>query len=357
MSAAAVSSDESTQNHSDSEFAIGVDIGGTNTKLAVVSSDRRIIVRDSFLTNDIKEPQEVCRRIIQFRQDAAAVLDISTERLRRVGVAVPGILDRDNDVLREVANLPQWTNFPLRKELQQSVGGSIAIANDANAAAYAEFRHRNLTQDSLALITLGTGTGCGVVLNGQPFSGAGGCGGEIGHVIINCSPVARKCGCGKWGHLEAYTGAAGVVETMRYKLDGSPTEEVFKAFREQITPELIAVEAENGSVLCQSAIDDTARFLGIGISVLCQTLNPPVVLLGGAMTFGGNATATGRRFLSHVVNSVQQNSLEQASKDLVIEFAALGSDAGMLGAAALAWSASEENKKAGETEILTATCP
>lgn len=321
----------------DARLTIGVDIGGTNTKFAVVDADSTILLRKVVPTSDLRDPQDACRCIAEFVQDSTSRLNIAHDSIQNVGVAVPGILAPASDTLQEVANLPAWSGFPIRSQLRKLFGDRVAISNDANAAAFGEFRHRGLAHESLALVTLGTGTGCGVVLNGQPFSGDGGCGGEIGHAVINCSPVARKCGCGKWGHLEAYTGAAGVVETLRYKLDNDPENPLFQKLNGQpLTPELLAAEAEVGNASCQSAVDDTARYLGVGVSVLCQTMNPSIVLLGGAMTFGGNATSTGRRFLSKVIESVHQNSLEQIVASVVIEFASLGGDAGMLGAAELA---------------------
>ena len=321
-------------------LAVGVDIGGTNTKLAVVDAQGGIVLRDVVPTAALSHPQEACQRIASFVEDSADRLGLSSHCIQNVGVAVPGILEPKQGVLREVANLPYWTGFPLQAELRQLFGSQVAICNDANAAAFAEFSNRNLHEESLALVTLGTGTGCGVVLNGRPFSGDGGCGGEIGHAVINCGPVARKCGCGKWGHLEAYTGAAGVLETMRYKLDNDPDNQFLRQLQGRpLTPELIAQEAENGHPLCLSAVDDTARFLGVGISILCQTLDPSMVLLGGAMTFGGRGTSTGRRFLDGVIESVHQNSLKQVAANVVIDFAVLGGDAGMLGAAELALQA------------------
>lgn len=324
----------------DAEFTVGVDIGGTNTKLAVVDFDGQIVLRDAIQTASLRDPHEACQRIADFVKHSAIDLRVSPEKIRNVGVAVPGILPPNSVVIAELSNLPAWTDFPIRTELKKLFGENVAVSNDANAAAYGEYASRHLRNSSLALVTLGTGTGCGVVLHGKPLAGDGGCGGEIGHAVINCGPVARKCGCGKWGHLEAYTGAAGIVETMRYKLDSDPGNPLLKKLKgQELTPALIATEAELGNACCLSAIDDTARFLGIGISVLCQTLNPSIVLLGGAMTFGGSNSATGRRFLSRVIDSVHENSLKQIARGVEIEFASLGGDAGILGAAKLAQQA------------------
>jgi len=338
----------------ETDFVVGVDIGGTNMKLAVVDSRRNIVRREVVATKDLREPQDACRRIVEFVDEFVGSGSVSRDQIRNVGVAVPGVLEPASGTLREVANLPRWTGFPIRAALQELFGEHVAVSNDANAAAFAEYSDRHLTDESLALITLGTGTGCGVVLNGQPFSGDGGCGGEIGHAVINCGPVARKCGCGQFGHLEAYTGAAGVVETMRYKLDSSPGNQLLKQLAGQpLTPEVIAAEAERGNPLCLAAIDDTARFLGVGISILCQILNPSVVLLGGAMTFGGSQSVTGRRFLQRTTDAVRKNSLQQVAANVVLDFASLGSDAGMLGAAELAWHSAGEFATPSQPPLAT----
>lgn len=254
---------------------------------------------------------------------------------------MPGILDDREGVLREVSNLPQWAGFGLRDELAGLVGSPVVVVNDANAAAFGEHSQRCLERESLALVTLGTGIGCGVVLGGQPFVGDSGCGGELGHVTIDYGPDARLCGCGRRGHLESYAGATGVIATARALIEEIPASRRRPWMDvKSLTPECIAThaeaDAEAGDDLCWAVVHRTARWLGAGISILCQTLNPSFVLLGGAMTFGGETSRTGRRFLQLVKDTVREHSLEQVSETVVIEFAVLGNDAGLLGAAELA---------------------
>jgi glucokinase len=316
---------------------LGVDIGGTNTKLGLVNSSGQIVARQSNLTSKLENPNRVCDFIFEAGQGLAKSAGTTLEALEGIGVAVPGILDMRNGVLKELSNLIQWIEFPLRDELTKRFNRSVVVLNDASAAAFGEYSHRAMQNDSLALITLGTGVGGGIVIQGEPLGGDHGCAGEIGHAVIDASPTARMCGCGKRGHLEAYTGSFGVVKTVRDELDGQDESSLLRnVCLPELTPEIIAVAAERGDYIAQKVVQTTATYLGVGLSILCHCLDPSVVLLGGAMTFGQNSTATGRAFLKEIVDTVQRYSLQQIGTTVRIEFAALGGDAGILGAAAYA---------------------
>ena len=309
-------------------YAVGIDIGGTNTKLSIVNADGQIVAREKIKTAQLEDPHTACRYFREFADDQRVALDTMTGEPLSIGVAVPGVFDAKRGVLEYVANLPAWCDFPLKKTLEKLFGGSVAIANDANAAAYAEYTRLNKRHEAVALLTLGTGLGCGVVHNGQPYAGDHGCGYESGHVPVDLSPSARQCGCGKPGHLEAYVGVAGVVRTAaelaaRQEL-AAPT-----------SPRAIAAAAEQGDAICLETIDVTAHYIGVGAALLGQTLDPGTILIGGAMTFGGPASPIGRRFLDGVIASMTKYSLDQVSQRVVIDFAHAGGDAGMIGIAQL----------------------
>jgi glucokinase len=321
------------------QICLGVDIGGTNTKLGLVDPNGRILAQHTALTATLDQPQRVCDFIFSSGEQLASSFGHRLDMLEGVGVAMPGILDIDQGVLKEVSNLLQWINFPIKRELSQRFGRDVVVLNDASAAAFGEYTHRGRVDDSLALITLGTGIGSGVVIQGKPLGGAHGCAGEIGHAVIDTSPNHRLCGCGMPGHLEAYAGSAGVLTTMRQLLaQGSQHSSLSSYDESQLTPEIIAHEAEQGDAIAESTVLETARHLGVGISLLCQCIDPNVVLLGGAMTFGQTRTHTGRKFLAELIGTVRKYSLKQIGGFVSIEFAKLGSDAGILGAAAYARS-------------------
>ncbi|WP_372721538.1 ROK family protein [Novipirellula sp.] len=297
---------------------LGIDVGGTDVKLGLVDGACQIVATERTATSLLKTPQNVFRHAMEFA---------SGRPIAGVGLAVPGVLDSHAFELREVVNLDGWLGVPLRDQLAQISGLPSMVVNDANAAAYAEHASRLLGVQSLALITLGTGVGCGMVVVGNPHGGDHGCAGELGHIAIDFSADALPCTCGSRGHLETYAGAAGVIARM-VQLSGEEAE--------GLTPRRIANRAESGDELCQKVIADTAAYVGRAIGMLGQVADPAVVLLGGAMTFGGMETETGRRFLADVQKSVKQTTLVQVGGNMKIEFATLGNQAGMIGAAMVA---------------------
>ncbi|GAA5504809.1 ROK family protein [Novipirellula caenicola] len=297
---------------------LGIDVGGTDVKLGLVDGTCRIVATDRTATCELKTPQNVFRHAMQFAAGRPIV---------GVGLAVPGVLDSRAYVLREVVNLEGWLGVPLRDQLAEISGLPSMVVNDANAAAYAEHASRFLGVQSLALITLGTGVGCGMVVVGNPHGGDHGCAGELGHIAIDFSEDALPCTCGSRGHLETYAGAAGVIARM-VQLSGEDAA--------ALTPRQIATRAESGDTICQKVISDTAVYVGRAIGMLGQVADPAVVLLGGAMTFGGMGTETGRRFLEDVRKSVKETTLVQVGGNMKIEFATLGNQAGMIGAAMVA---------------------
>ena len=321
-------------------YAVGIDIGGTNTKLGLVDPNGQIVVREKVKTASLEQPRNACESFRAFAAAALAEASVEPQEPIAVGVAVPGILDARTGLLEYVANLPEWREFPLRQTLQSIFEGPVAVANDANAAAFAEYARRQLTDESLALLTLGTGIGCGVVVNGHPYHGDHGCGFEVGHVPVAFGPDARMCGCDKPGHVEAYVGRSGVLRTAGELIETQGlTErlaELTDGGRKRLSPRHLAQAAESGDAIAGETIDRTADWVGVAAAILCQTLDPSYILIGGAMTFGGRGSDVGRRFLDRVIESNARVSLDSVAKRVVIDFASLGNDAGICGICELA---------------------
>ena len=318
---------------------LGIDVGGTDVKLGLVGGDGVLHHKQRTATAPLGSPQRVFEYALASARAEMDQWGMPPETLAGVGVAVPGVLDSHASVLREVVNLPGWTGVPLLGELSRLSQRPSVVLNDANAAAYAEHTVRGLGDRSLALVTLGTGVGCGLVLSGQPHGGDHGCAGELGHVAIEFGPEAMRCTCGSRGHLESYAGAAGVIGRLRRLANSADAGARSGAPAEDLTPRDIAERAEGGDRLCQRVITETAEYVGRAIGFLGQTLDPDVVLLGGAMTFGGDHSETGRHFLDTVRETITRTTLVQVGSNMTIEFATLGNDAGVLGAARMAQAA------------------
>ncbi len=325
-----------TETEREGGLFLGVDVGGTNMKLGLVHPAEGVIARSATSTRQFRTPAGAFQVACDFAHRELNRIGLSADELNGVGVAVPGILDRSTGILKTVSNLPDWEGQPLHEAAENVFSVPTCLINDANAAAYGEYRFQPSRGTGLVMLTLGTGIGSGVIVEGEPLHGDGGCAGEVGHVVIDPTPEARLCCCGKRGHLEAYAGANGILTTAREKLkDTIDSELAWQARSGLMTPKTIAECAEKGDSIAQEVIAETAGYLGIAIAFLGQILNPSTILLGGAMNFGGSESETGRAFLQLVQMAAEKHALEEVLAQMSIDFAALGNDAGVLGAALL----------------------
>jgi len=215
----------------------------------------------------------------------------------------------------------------------------VTFANDANAAAYGEFWVGSGREyDSLVLLTLGTGVGGGIIIGDLDIEGAHSHGSECGHIIVDPHESGRLCPCGQTGHLEAYASAKSLVARAEEALGSVTTGSLAAAVAggERLTPILIGRAAEDGDPLATELVMETARWLGIGIVTLMHTIDPEAVMIGGAMTFGGESGPVGRAFLGRIHEEVRRRTFPTLAAKTVIGFASLGGDAGSIGAAGLA---------------------
>ena len=328
-----------TPQQAQAPFFVGLDLGGTNIKVGVVDDLGRPLSWLSIPTEVEKGPEAAARRMGQAVLRAVAAANLPTYAIARVGLGSPGTMDIPAGRLLQPVNLKGWDDFPLRDRVSHHCGRPVAFENDANAAAYGEFWvGAGREYHSLVLFTLGTGIGSGIILGDLIVDGENSHGGECGHLIINCADDARLCGCGQRGHLEAYASATAVIKRTEEAIAAGRQTSVARrlAAGDELTPLLLAEEAEAGDALALHIILETARYMGIGVVNLLHTLDPNIVLLGGAMTFGGNASELGRRFLARVQQEVASRAFPLPAQRTVIGYASLGGDAGYIGAAGIA---------------------
>ncbi|MDR2169952.1 MAG: ROK family protein [Planctomycetaceae bacterium] len=331
-------------------FFVGVDVGGTSMKIGLVDDLGRSIHvgelnadgtdRSFVAIKTESDPHNAMQLIKETIRAILSRLGVAESQCCGVGLGVPGTMDQRTQCLRELPNLRGWNGFPVANELASCIRMPVIFCNDANAAAYGEYWVGSAAGlPSVALLTLGTGIGCGIILDGYSVGGSNGYGGECGHIIIDNSKDAMLCGCGIRGHLEAYAGALGVARrTLQLTNYRQST------IRNHITPEtklsdiarIVYNEAANGDNLAIEIITETANYLAIGITSILHTIDPACILLGGAMTFGGKDSDVGKMFLQSVINGVKKHTFKAIAESLVIDFPVLGSDAGYIGAAGLA---------------------
>jgi glucokinase len=345
-------------------FHVGVDLGGTNIKVGVVDDLGRVLHHFSIPTDTERGPEDGARRMGQAVLRALDEAGVKRREVGGVGLGSPGTMDIPAGMLIRPHNLPGWENFAIRDRVSHHCGLPVTYANDANAAAYGEFwvgRGRDF--HSMVLLTLGTGVGGGIIIGDLSIDGENSHGGELGHIIIDHNDSARMCPCGQRGHLEAYASATGVIARAREALglvsagrmhaSGGATSaprnrQPSKNRRpktslwprldagEELTPLLLAQEAEKGDDFSLEIILETARYLGIGIVTMLHTIDPNGVVLGGQMTFGGGDSALGRRFLARVKEEIDRRAFPVIRDRIVLDFATLGGHAGFIGVAGVA---------------------
>lgn len=332
-----------SKEESQAPYYVGIDLGGTNIKAGVVDDLGRPMSWLSVPTDTPKGPEDGARRMGLAVADAIEQAGLQVSNIKSVGLGSPGTMDIPAGMLILPANLKGWDHFPIVERLSHHCGLPVVFSNDATAAAYGEFWIGSGSEyDSLVMFTLGTGIGCGIIIGDTPIDGEHSHGGEYGHVIICFRDDARMCACGKRGHIEAYASATAVIKRTREALDAGRESSLNERLQSKCTkldPKLVAEEAEKGDELSNQIISETARYMGIGIANIMHTIDPACILIGGAMTFGENDTQLGRRFLAEIKAEVARQAYTVLAENTIIEYAALGGDAGFIGAAGLARAA------------------
>ena len=318
-------------------YFIGVDVGGTSIKIGCIDNAGATFAFTEIPTEEATGPKPAMARVVTACRGLLAPLGLGLAQIARVGLGTPGTMDVPKGMLIQPPNHPHWWNFPIRDCLSEAIGLPVSFANDANAAAFGEFWIGTGKKfPSMVMLTLGTGVGGGVIIDGHMVHGASSAGGECGHIIVDSGPQARNCtwGGGR-GHLEAYASASAVVAIAKERLAaGSPSS--LSQHRESLTAKNVYEAALAGDAFSLQIIDETAVYLGIGVTSLVHAVDPGLVVLGGAMDFGGRKSDIGKRFLEKIRQTFQQLTFDNVFAGTTIDFAELGGDAGYIGAAGIA---------------------
>lgn len=328
-----------TLQEAQAPFFVGVDLGGSSFKVGVVDDLGRTLAWLTAPTQVELGPESAAQRMGETVLKAIAAAGLKPKDVARVGLGSPGTLDLKAGKMVNPVNFPRWGGFPVRDRVSHHCRLPVAFVNDASAAAYGEFWvGSGKAFHSMILLTLGTGVGCGVIIGDLIIEGENGFGTECGHIVIDCSETARICGCGQPGHLEAYASATGVIKRTQDALKAGRPTSIRKRLEAgtELTPLVIAEEAQSGDRLAVEIVQETASYLAIGIASLVHTIDPSGVLLGGSMTFGMNDWALGRCFLEWVRGEFRRRTFPLLAERTTIDFATLGNDAGYLGAAGIA---------------------
>ena len=326
---------------SEAPYFWGVDIGGTGIKLGLVDQNGKTVAYEKIPTRESEGATAAMQRVAAIVNDVEERLGVQG-KVPGIGLGAPGPMDLPNGYLVAPPQLPSWWNFPLVECVKSLLDRQVSFLNDANAAAFGEFwLGTGRDSDSMILLTLGTGVGGGIIVDGELVNGVNSFGSECGHMLVDPSPTARLCvwGGGR-GQLEAYASASAVVGRTRDRLTAgaqSSLSGLLGGSDSELTARKVYEAArDNNDELAFEIIDETARWLGIGITSLVACLDSGVVTLGGAMNFGGRDCPIGQRFLEAIRKEFVERSFKIVAEGTTIEFATLGADAGYLGVAGYA---------------------
>ncbi len=327
----------SNTDNSDVLF-LGIDVGGTNIKSGVVDDNGLVLARSSVPTEATKGPDHGVAQIALAAQQAMQQAEVAAEQITAVGLATPGTMDIPAGMLLDPPNLPGWQNYPVRQRVAEAIGRPTILQNDANAAAYGEYWAGSASDaDSLVFFTLGTGLGGGIIVDDTIVQGEHSHGSELGHTIIEMDN-GRLCNTGQYGTLEAYCSATALIKRYHEAMGAGRQSTVSDRMDDvtALSPLLMAEEAEKGDELSIELILEMARCLGTATTSICHVIDPTIVLLGGAMTFGRHDTSIGRRFLEVVREEFKRRAFPVLGESIRIDYAELGGNAGFIGAAGCA---------------------
>ncbi|MED4226193.1 ROK family glucokinase [Neobacillus cucumis] len=306
-------------------WLVGVDIGGTTIKLAFISLQGDIIYSweiDTDICNKGKHiPASIARSIDQKLNE----LNQTKNRLIGIGIGAPGPVNAEDGSVEVAVNLG-WENFPLKDILEQETSLSVVVENDANIAAIGErWKGAGKGANNLICVTLGTGVGGGIVVNGEVVHGVNGAGGEIGH-ITSVPKNGLLCNCGKSGCLETVASATGIVRLAREELSSTSN---FSQLREHqtITAKLIVDAANEGDKLAKRVIQQVAHHLGLALANLANGLNPEKVIVGGGVSRAGDT------LLEPLKEEFKSFAFPRVAQGVEIVTAALSNNAGVIGGA------------------------
>ena len=316
-------------------FAIGVDLGGTNLRVAAVDDTGTMLDKLTLATRSGGPRESVIREMCEAIQTLRTKL-AGTGQMAGIGVGVPGIIYMETGTLRQSPNLPGWENFPVRREIESVLGTPVCLDNDANVAALGEFwLGAGKGRGSLCMVTLGTGVGGGLILDGRIWHGFLGFAGELGHIVV--SENGARCACGGQGCLESEASASAIVQKARKAreaLAGGRSPALSRSVQEgrELTAQLVFESAQSGDAACRAILESLGRYLGIALAGLVNTLNLPLYVIGGGVA------AAWDLFSPAMFEELRRRSYVFCEGSTLVEKALLKGDAGLYGAAYLALS-------------------
>ena len=308
------------------KYCFGVDVGGTTVKLGLFTVEGELLDKWEIKTYTENEGERILPDVAEAIKGKIAEKLLKAEEICGIGVGVPAPVDK-NGAIERAANVG-WMAKEIKKELEELTGFPCVIGNDANVAALGEmWKGAGEGEKDLIMVTLGTGVGGGIIIDGHAVVGAHGAGGEIGHITVRDDERAA-CGCGRKGCLEQFTSATVVVRLAKRLMNNTDKETKMREFGENITAKDVFDLAKEGDAGANEVVETMGTYLGTAMSHIAVVVNPQAFIIGGGVSKAG-------QFLIDAIKDKYRETCFAACGDAAVHLATLGNDAGMYGAAAM----------------------
>lgn len=312
------------------DYYVGIDLGGTNTKIGLLNIEGDILKSSIIKTLSSEGVDKTMKRIWSVIQELVKETDVNIENVKGIGMGIPGPVE-DQSIVAFFANFPWGTNVNVKEKLEKITGIETKLDNDANIIALGEAKYGAAKgSKSSVTVALGTGIGGGIYVNGMLISGFKGAGGEIGHMKI--VKDGRVCGCGQKGCFEAYASATGLIREAVSRLTVNKQNLLYTMIEGNIAgleAKDIFDAAKEGDAFSLDLVDYEAEYLAMGIANILNIINPEAIVLGGGVALAGDI------LLDPLRKKLEKYALPVTLEDLKIVQGILGNEAGIKGAVGL----------------------
>lgn len=310
---------------------LGIDLGGTTTKFAIMKPQGEIQQHWSIQTDVLNDGNNIIPNIIDSINHHLQLYQMSSKQFQGIGIGTPGSVDYQTGTVDSAFNLNWDRPMALKEQIELHTNIPVQVENDANVAALGErWLGAGKNSDNVAFVTLGTGVGGGIIINGQIIHGQGGSAGEIGHMTIN--PQGYRCTCGKKGCLETVASATGIVHVARDYAQEYAGDSELKASLDNgddLTAKDVFDLAKQNDPLALKVTSAVCDQLGLALSIVAVTINPQYIIIGGGVSNAGDF------LLQRVQESYNRYVFSSVKKTTTLTLATLGNEAGVIGAASL----------------------
>ena len=306
------------------KYCFGVDIGGTTVKIGLFTTEGELLEKWEIKTRTENKGEAILPDIAESLKRKMEEKGLAVQEMSGIGIGIPAPVDAKG-VVQNTANLG-WGYKEVKREMEELTGLPVEAGNDANVAALGEmWLGAGKGRENMIMVTLGTGVGGGVIVNGRPLVGAHGAGGEIGHLCVNYEET-EHCGCGKTGCLEQYASATGIARLARKRLEKDDADTVLRG--RHLSAKSVFDALKEGDKVAEEIVEEFGEYLGHALANLAAVTDPAVIVIGEGVSRAGEI------LLGYVEKNFQKKAFF-SNKDTEFVLATLGNDAGICGAAKL----------------------